>query len=89
MLCLESLLAGHLHLRLSLAISSCDNHPSVKAILQEDLADHMHQVLCKRVLAPVPQQLSSALVVDEHEMTHLDTGDDGLRQDCLQDVHGL
>jgi hypothetical protein len=62
--------------------------PVPKAILQDYLADHTHQVLCTRVLPLMTRQLSST-VVEDHEITHLNTGDDGLRQDGLQDVHGL
>jgi len=59
------------------------------AFLQDYLADHTHQVLCNQVLPLVIQQSSCAVVVDDHEVSHLNTGDDGLRQDGLQDVHGL
>ena len=59
------------------------------AFLQDSFADCMHQVLCKTVLPLVTQHLSSAVVADDHEVSHLNAGDDGLRQDGLQDVHGL
>ena len=63
--------------------------PISTAFLQDYPAHHMHQVLCNRVLPLVTQHLSSAVVVDDHEVSHLNTGDNGLRQDCLQNVHGL
>ncbi len=88
MLCLETLLAGFLHLRLSLAISSCDIHSHVNSLSAR---------LSCRLYALSPLQADVApcdaadvtTAVDDHEIAHLDTGDDGLRQDCLQNVHGL
>ena len=59
MLCLESLVAGYLHLRLSLAISSCDIHSCVNSL------DCTHQVLCKPMLPVVIQQLSKATDADD------------------------